>query len=456
MRRDPLFFFALAFAIGLSGSIPFSLVASLASLFFFRSLTPTLILLIGLFFHPIAPSVPEDLSGRGLFVPENISLHSSFHKHKKRRIRGELIAFGSLEQPLTVSIQSSQNAGCHWIVEGTLKKGGRGFICKKAEPVPRTWTPAEWRFQLKQQFRRYLKTHLQEAHSLLFSLFTGEIEEKELRFLFSRLGLQHLLAISGFHFMLLLGLLSSLLSLLFPPRFSIALLALFMAAYFLFVGNSPAVFRSFVMAELLLISRFIDRPLRGLNLLGFSLLIELLLFPSHLKTVSLQLSYTSVAAIFLLSPSIDLALQTVFPKRHLAQLVSAPLSSQILFALSSFFRKGLSISLAIQIALAPLLLAHFGAFQWIGILYNLIIPPLLALSMTLLLFALPLGSFGSPLFFASKSIALEALLLIRNPPILFDSPLFFSSLSLPLAYSYLAILGTFLLYWRSLNLARRS
>ena len=97
-----------------------------------------------------------------------------------------------------------------YVVEGVLHQRGPFdyvFKPKTWEPVPGSWSLAEFRYETRQAFALVLhsKLHRPRTASFLYSLVSGEVKDRQLRYEFGRLGLQHILAISGFHFGLLMA-----------------------------------------------------------------------------------------------------------------------------------------------------------------------------------------------------------------------------------------------------------
>jgi competence protein ComEC len=315
----------------------------------------------------------------------------------------------------------------YW-VSGILEQRGDfdySLKPKKWRPIEKSWRLAEWRYQLKEKFRKFLKktTSLRTA-ILLSSLITGDIEDRSLRYEFSRVGLQHLLAISGFHFALLITFCSGFLHLFLPEKIKIWVLLILLTCYFLFVGSGPAVLRSFIMAFLYLIGKFLKRESSGTNLLGCAIFLEICLDPLSLTQIGFQLSFLSCGSILLLYPLIQAFIQTIFPKRTLSELANMTPLSPYGYLLSSFLRQSLGISIAVNIALLPLLLYHFHTFPLLSLFYNLFFPLGVSLSLFLLLCSLPIYLLWQPLgeilFSLTNFWTLQLLNLTSYPPLFLD------------------------------------
>ncbi len=109
---------------------------------------------------------------------------------------------------------------------------------KRIEP---SWSLAHWRYLAKEHYRQFLKEKCPHPKSAQFlsSLTTGDVDDRLLKYEFGRLGLQHLLAISGFHFGILIAFASFALSLFLPRIPKLIFLLLCLNAYYFFVGPLP-------------------------------------------------------------------------------------------------------------------------------------------------------------------------------------------------------------------------
>jgi competence protein ComEC len=350
--------------------------------------------------------------------------------------KGTLRAFSSqaLSFPCSALFYGKEEdrplANSDYLIDGTLKEKSSLDLmlggAKSWEKVKGSWSLAEIRYQAKKKIRTLLNQEIKEAKvtSFLSALFTGSLDDPLLAFEFGRLGLQHILAISGFHFAILAGFISFLAREILPQRIRPWVLLFMLSLYFLFVGNSPSVQRSFLFASLFLIGQILERRSSGLNLLGACLLIEIALDPRVVSQLSFQLSFLSCFGILLLYAPIQRCLSTLFPLRSLALVQALSPFSQCASLSTSFLSRSISLSLAVNFALLPLLLHHFHRFPALSLLYNLFIPQLSALALFLLLLSLctyaffPL--FALPLFKVTGFVAGELLELISYPPALLD------------------------------------
>ena len=325
------------------------------------------------------------------------------------------------------------SANCDYEVEGTLKKRGPyHFVLKpkKLEPVENSWSLAEFRFQAKDKLHQFLKDHLstRASSNLLFALLSGEVEERSLRYHFSKLGLQHILAISGFHFGLLISFLSSALGMFLQRHWRWAAILIGMTLYFLFIGSAPAVERAWISGSLFFVMKWFKKDVEPLNLLGAALILELCLHPFSPTNLGFQLSYLSCFGILVFFKPLQALLQHVFPERRYVEVAPRPFWDQCLFLASAFFRNGIALSLAVNVVILPLLLLYFGSFPPLSLIYNLFYPHLIGALLCLFFMIAAIHGIipgiTFPLFWFLDWFAKTLFNLAAFPPVCLDRPLF--------------------------------
>ena len=163
----------------------------------------------------------------------------------------------------------------------------------------RKWTAERSFYAFRQWIKRCFERYLDPAETgLLLGLLAGDRSgiPEAIRNDFQRTGLVHVLAISGFHVVLLAGILSVFLKATRLPHKAANLIAI--ALLFIYVpvtGGSPAVQRAVLMFSIPQLGTMLGRPANTLNSLGVALLFILLPDPSQLWNTGFQLSATATA-----------------------------------------------------------------------------------------------------------------------------------------------------------------
>ena len=243
------------------------------------------------------------------------------------------------------------------------------------------WTAERSFYAFRQWIKRRFERHLDPAETgLLLGLLAGDRSgiPEAIRNDFQRTGLVHVLAISGFHVVLLAGILSVFLKATRLPHKAANLIAI--ALLFLYVpitGGSPAVQRAVLMFSIPQLGTMLGRPANTLNSLGVALLFILLPDPAQLWNIGFQLSATATAGI-LLGNSCN-------PLRNVPEALR---KSKIWKLADGYILSPTYVTLCATLATAPFLIHHFKTLSPLAWLGNIIIVPLVSWGMQAGLFAL--------------------------------------------------------------------
>ena len=224
---------------------------------------------------------------------------------------------------------------------------------------------------------------------------------------FLETGTGHLLAISGLHVGVLLGVaLAASRAALGGGRWYLLAPLLLLWLYALLSGMAPPVVRASIMGTLFLAARFSGRPGAGLPALSVAAGVMAGLDPSLLRDVSFQLSFTAMAGLLIVAPPIEAHLNALLESR-LADRGPLPRWSKGLAA-------ALAVGVAATVATLPLLAFTFHRISLLGIPATMLalpaLPPMLvgsALTGALGLVWGPLGSAAGIVTWVPLSYVLE-------------------------------------------------
>lgn len=273
---------------------------------------------------------------------------------------------------------------CDYIITGELKesipfqyrlKPERGVVWK---PCARTFSIAELRFRCKNFVQKFLKNQFSDKHiySFISTLATGNTPNLIISHHFRRLGLSHLLVISGFHFSVLILFTKKILDLFFSEPVTIIFLLLLVTGYGVYIGPTASSMRAGLVIHIYLLGRILGRKSPPLNALGCALLLQLLLNPLLLFHIGFQFSYAATFGILLFFSFYSRKLNKLLPKRnHSVMNIFLKLYQTVIDAI----RNQLALLLASHTLLFPLLLYHFSGFPILSFFYNLIVPTLVSL-----------------------------------------------------------------------------
>jgi len=239
------------------------------------------------------------------------------------------------------------------------------------------------------------------SRALLGSLFLGvrEAGEPEIRGQFTRLGLAHVLAISGFHVTVAVGVALLLVRLTGDRgRLEPLVLAALVGVYLVLVPADAPVVRAAVMVLVLLVSRGMGRRYDDLNTLAWTGVGLLLWSPMDLWSLGFQLSLGLTALLLWQGRAFHERLFGA-PILGLAR-PSVPTSVvlSVVHAMQQWTARALSAGLMCWLASMPLIAVTTGMFSPLSALTGLIVLPLVVVLMWcgygLLVAGLIAGAFG--------------------------------------------------------------
>ena len=164
---------------------------------------------------------------------------------------------------------------------------------------------ASWRSRLSAALIREMGEEAGGYTSALL-LGTRSLIPSEDRAAFSKLGIAHVLSVSGFHTGVLVMLLAALFRLLgLRQGVRFALYAAVLLAYCALCGMSAPVVRASLLLLLSIGGKLLNRPRHSLHLLCAAAVVMLLFSPVQLTGVSFQLTFCAMLGISLLSPYLN-------------------------------------------------------------------------------------------------------------------------------------------------------
>lgn len=226
--------------------------------------------------------------------------------------------------------------------------------------------------------QRLIRVMGQEAGGYAAAMLLGsreELPEEDLA-AFDRLGISHILSISGYHVGVLAAMLAALCRVLRPKRrHGLVLRILLLTAYCLLTGGRAPVVRAALLSVLYEMSRVRQRQALSLHTLCAAACLQLLFNPALLTGASFQLTYGAMIGLLLLRPKLARLVHTRF----------SPVNR---------VWEAFAVCLSAQLGVMPALLYWYGRYQLLSLIVNMIVPFVFTLLMglywaTLLLLWLP-------------------------------------------------------------------
>lgn len=242
----------------------------------------------------------------------------------------------------------------------------------------------------------------EKEQGVLKALIVGDKKAipPDLREAFNRVGIGHLLAISGLHigivatavFMLFRWLLSRVDFLLWHAwvqKGAVVLSVIPVLLYGIISGMSPSTQRAVIMVVLFLAAFLFEREQDLINTLGLAAMLILVFHPPSLFSISFQLSFVAVVSILygLTRIRIPRDTQMSFKKK---QRLGQALKKLFYFFLASIFA---------ILGTLPLVMFYFNQISLVGILTNFILVPLIGF------LVVPLGLLSVLIYLLSGTLA---------------------------------------------------
>lgn len=247
--------------------------------------------------------------------------------------------------------------GLYYSSKGILLQcRGYGEIkVSRAEAIPWRYAPALLAGRIRAEIDRLYPP---EQAGFLHALLTGDksqLDETDQNH-FKRVGLSHVVVISGLHLSFLAGFLTLFLKPKGPVR--LFLLLSILTVFTLATGSAPGTVRAAVLTALALTGQCIRREPHAMTSLSAGLLLLLLLNPYAAANAGLQFSFLSTVGIFVFGQPWSAAWLKRLPKRW--QKWARPLVGTA------------AVSLGTMLFTVPLSALYFGQFSLIAPLSNLL------------------------------------------------------------------------------------
>lgn len=213
---------------------------------------------------------------------------------------------------------------------------------------------------LKSEFQEKIKTSDKSVHKtvsgVVITMLLADDSglDRDLRELYQKNGISHILAVSGLHiWMIGGGLYRFLRKSGVHLRFCCICSALCLTVYILTIGFYPSAFRAYIMFLLYLLSIFVKRTYHLLSSCSLSMIISLVLNQRLIFHPGFILSYSALFSIIFLYP-------------FLSEIIKNKILS----------KSGFTLSLALQLGMFPVISFFFYEISPYAVFLNLLVIPL--------------------------------------------------------------------------------
>ena len=184
---------------------------------------------------------------------------------------------------------------------------------------------------------------------------------------FSLSGISHIVAVSGLHVSILFGFIGMVTG---KHRYMMLLVGIpVLLCFGAMSGFTASVTRAVIMQMLFLLALAVNREYDPPTALSFAGLLILLQCPLSIAGIGFQLSFASVAGIFLFYPGLSGWLKNWLPGK----------GKTLRGRLERWFTASVAVTLSATVMTVPLTAIHFGVVSLIGVVTNLLVLPVVSL-----------------------------------------------------------------------------
>lgn len=219
-----------------------------------------------------------------------------------------------------------------------------------------------------------LKTCSEKTAPFVTALLTGNkqllYDDVETHIAMSRAGILHVVAVSGMHVSFLVG----FLRLLIRKKKVVSMVGIPLLWVFAAVaGFTPSVVRAAFMYSAVLLAPLVGRESDSITSLSAILAILLLINPASCTSVSLQLSFSAVAGMLLLTPRVYAGLTAPFNKRRKGKRSEEGRITNLVYGVLYAVFASISATIGAIAFSTPLTVIYFGALATYGLLANILV-----------------------------------------------------------------------------------
>lgn len=289
--------------------------------------------------------------------------------------------------------------------DSLYRKADGILLAVSAEFAEKTGISEKNTFQFFENVRTWIKTNFEknmenDTAGFASALLTGDRSSLAggIRLAFMRLGISHLLAVSGLHLSIFVGGADMLLSLLTVPKKKKNWILIAFSVFFACVcGLSSSVLRAAIMLSIYYLADILGEKSDPVTSLFFALSAILTARPASVYDVGLWLSFLSTFGILTVMPVLNFSF---FPKMP-----------RILRKICRFLLASLAMTLTATFFTMPVTYLVFGDISLVSPLANLLFVPLIQILLYLLVLLTVFGliPFIAPLLSGFSSFLIESI-----------------------------------------------
>lgn len=223
----------------------------------------------------------------------------------------------------------------------------------------------------------YVNTFTQKNAGTMRAIVLGDrsVLDDEIKELYKKNGISHILAISALHITMVGMLVYRMLKKIISVIQAAVLSSVIMLFYLYITGNSVSAGRAVIMILVFMLADVLGRTSDGANTLGLAVVILIIKNPYCISNAGFLMSFLAMAGIIFVKPifSNEETIMLFFRKKKMVSLTEMFIYHNIIDMLITGF--------CVQIATLPVVLSMSGQIAIISLLLNIVVIPLMSVIM---------------------------------------------------------------------------
>lgn len=223
----------------------------------------------------------------------------------------------------------------------------------------------------------YVNTFTQKNAGTMRAIVLGDrsVLDDEIKELYKKNGISHILAISALHITMVGMLVYRMLKKIISVIQAAVLSSVIMLFYLYITGNSVSAGRAVIMILVFMLADVLGRTSDGANTLGLAVVILIIKNPYCISNAGFLMSFLAMAGIIFVKPifSNEETIMLFFRKKKMVSLTEMFIYHNIIDMLIT--------GLCVQIATLPVVLSMSGQIAIISLLLNIVVIPLMSVIM---------------------------------------------------------------------------
>lgn len=223
----------------------------------------------------------------------------------------------------------------------------------------------------------YVNTFTQKNAGTMRAIVLGDrsVLDDEIKELYKKNGISHILAISALHITMVGMLVYRMLKKIISVIQAAVLSSVIMLFYLYITGNSVSAGRAVIMILVFMLADVLGRTSDGANTLGLAVVILIIKNPYCISNAGFLMSFLAMAGIIFVKPifSNEETIMLFFRKKKMVSITEMFIYHNIIDMLIT--------GLCVQIATLPVVLSMSGQIAIISLLLNIVVIPLMSVIM---------------------------------------------------------------------------